>query len=315
MTAAPYVGRLAPSPTGLIHQGIARTSLGAWLDARSIGGRLILRIEDVDTVRTVSGAADAIRRDYEWLGLDWDEGPDIGGPSGPYVQSERAEHYRRALEQLSARGRTFECSCSRKEVLAASAPHGPGDEGPIYPGTCRSGARVRPGRTPAIRFRTEDDDVVEIVDRLRGVVRQNVAKTVGDFILRRSDGLWAYQLAVTVDDLRQGVTTVVRGSDLLSSSPRQSLLRSLFDPTAVPLEFVHLPLVLGAHGARLSKRDGAVPIARMREAGWRPEVVVGRLAHSLDLVEDDRPVRASELLDAWRDARLSTTDAVWPYAE
>lgn len=304
----PYVGRLAPSPTGAVHQGIARTFLAAWLDARAHGGRLILRIEDVDTLRAIPEAYDAIPRDLEWLGLDWDEGPGCPGGAGPYLQTQRTDHYRAALEALARKARTFECTCTRREIREASAPHGPGDDGPRYPGTCRAGPRPRPGREPAVRLRTEPGDVVRASDRLYGPIEQDVFREVGDFVLRRSDGLWAYQLAVTVDDLEQGVTCVVRGSDLLASMPRQLVLRNLLAPDAPRLESLHLPLLLAPSGARLSKREGAVPIARQRAEGRTSEAVVGDLAASLRLVPTGTRVRAHELVALWTTAELPTRD-------
>ena len=296
-----YVGRLAPSPTGRIHLGIARTSLAAWLDARSLGGTLILRIEDIDAHRTVPGADDDLRRDLEWLGLSWDHGPDRGGPHAPYVQSARTERYLAALERLAGLGRTFLCTCSRREIaLTASAPHGPADEGPRYPGTCRAAFRPRPGRTPAVRLRTEPGDVVTHTDRALGPLDQDVHAAVGDFVLRRTDGLWAYQLAVTVDDLTQGVTTIVRGADLAASTPRQLLLRHLLDPSAGPVDTLHVPLMLGEDGQRLAKRSGATTVAAHREAGRRPEAVIGALAAGLGLVPEGVEVRPEELVEAWR---------------
>lgn len=306
----PYVGRLAPSPTGPLHQGIARTFLGAWLDARHHGGRLILRVEDVDTTRAIPEAYDALARDLTWLGLDWDEGPGAPGPAGPYVQSARTAGYAAALARLEALGRTFACTCSRREIREASAPHGPDDEGPRYPGTCRDGALKKPGRTPAIRLRTEPGDVVAVRDRLAGTRVQRVHEEVGDFVLRRSDGLWAYQLAVSVDDLEQGVTCVVRGADLWSSMPRQALLRSLLDPDAPPLDSLHLPLLLGPGGTRLSKRDGAVPIAQYRAQGAAPEQIVGRLAATLGLVPPGTRASPPELIAPWASVALPTEDAI-----
>jgi len=308
----PYVGRLAPSPTGALHHGVARTFLAACLDARAHAGRLILRVEDVDTGRVNPEAYDAIPRDLEWLGLDWDEGPGHPGASGPPRQSDRVDRYRAALERLRAMGRTFACTCSRKEIREASAPHGPGDEGARYPGTCRDQERPRVGRTPAVRLRTEPTDRIHVVDRLYGPLEQNVHLAVGDFVLRRSDGLWAYQLAVSVDDLEQGVTCIVRGSDLWSSTPRQVLLRRLIAPDAPPIQTLHLPLALGSGGSRLSKRDGAVPIARYREQGWTPEAVVGRLARSLGLLPEGTAAAPRDLIAPWSETELPLRDAVVP---
>jgi len=306
----PYVGRLAPSPTGWLHQGIARTFLAAWLDARAHGGRLILRIEDVDTARAVPDAYRNLPHDLEWLGLTWDEGPGAPGAAAPYVQSERTERYAAALDRLAAVGRTFSCTCTRREIREASAPHGPSDEGPRYPGTCRDGFRPRDGRTPAVRFRTEPSDRARAQDRSLGSVEQDLHHDVGDFVLRRSDGLWAYQLAVTVDDLEQGVTCVVRGADLLSSTPRQLFLRNILAPDAAPLQTLHVPLLLGPNGARLSKRDGAVPIRSYRSRGVTAAQIVGWLAATLGLVPTGTAARPEELVSAWRRARLPTEDAV-----
>jgi glutamyl-tRNA synthetase len=296
-----YVGRLAPSPTGRIHLGIARTSLAAWLDARAAGGALILRIEDIDADRCVPGAADDIMRDLEWLGLSWDHGPDTGGPHAPYTQSQRTDLYLDALERLAALGRTFPCTCSRKEIaLAASAPHGPSDEGPRYPGTCRDAYHPRPGRSPAFRLRTELGDVITHTDRALGPLDQDVHAAVGDFILRRTDGLWAYQLAVTVDDLAQGVTAIVRGADLASSTPRQLLLRRLLDPDAGQLDTLHVPLMLGEDGQRLAKRSGSTTLEAHRAAGRRPEAIIGALAAGLGLVPEGTEARPEALVEAWR---------------
>lgn len=292
-----YVGRLAPSPTGFVHLGIARSSLVAWLDARHAGGRLLMRVEDIDGPRTVDGAAARILEDLTWLGIDWD------GP--PVFQSDRDDRYHAALERLRDLGRTFFCTCSRKEVLAASAPHGEG--GPIYPGTCRDGAKERPGRTPAIRLRTEVGDHVAHTDRLFGRIEENVDTAVGDFVLRRADGLWAYQLAVTVDDLEQGVTTIVRGADLLSSMPRQLLIRRLLDPDAPALDSLHVPLVRAADGRRLAKRDGAASIRALNET---PEALVGNLGYSLGLIDRDEPMAAIELLAIYDPAKLSKDDTI-----
>ncbi|MEO1339140.1 MAG: glutamate--tRNA ligase family protein, partial [Myxococcota bacterium] len=204
-----YVGRLAPSPTGRIHVGIARTSLLAWLDARAHHGQLLLRIEDIDRTRCRDDAESEIIRDLQWLGLNWDEAPDGTGPMGSYRQSDRSSFYLTALDQLFAAGRVYPCTCSRKEIaLAASAPHGPADEGPRYPETCRAGARPKPGRRPALRLRTDPTDVIAHRDRRLGELGHDVHAIVGDFVIRRSDEHWAYQLAVSIDDALQGVTDV-----------------------------------------------------------------------------------------------------------
>ncbi|MBI3977296.1 MAG: tRNA glutamyl-Q(34) synthetase GluQRS [Chloroflexi bacterium] len=299
-------GRFAPSPTGLMHLGNARTALAAWLSARRDGGAFALRIEDLDRPRIVPGADAAILEDLRWLGLDWDEGPDVGGPFGPYRQSERADRYDAALERLASGGLLFPCTCSRAELRrVASAPQAGAEDGPPYPGHCRSRPlpddwrelRVR----HSLRFRVPAGEVC-FADRLFGRCCQDVLAAVGDVVLRRADGLHAYQLAVVVDDAAMGITEVVRGADLLSSTPRQILLyRALgLDPPA----FAHVPLVLGLDGERLAKRHGAVSIAEARAAGRRSEDVVGLLAHSLGLLDRSEPVTPAELVPHFQWSRL-----------
>jgi glutamyl-Q tRNA(Asp) synthetase len=247
----PVVGRFAPSPTGPLHFGSLVTAVGSFCLARQGGGRWLLRIEDLDTPRVVSGAADEIMRTLEGLGLEWD---------GEVVwQSRRVPAYEAALVRLRERGLVFACGCSRQEILA-SAPH-PGEEGPLYPGTCRSGLAA--GRRPrALRIRVPDE-VVCFADGLYGPVQQCLGSAVGDFVLRRADGLFAYQLAAVVDDAESGVNQVVRGADLLTSTPRQIFLHSCLGN---PLPYyVHLPLVLSPDGEKLSKRHGAFVANSTRE--------------------------------------------------
>ena len=280
-------GRQAPSPTGRLHLGNARTALLAWLDVRARGGRMVLRIEDNDFTRARRELEDRIYRDLAWLGLDWDEGPDVGGAYGPYRQSEREGHYAAALARLD----TYPCTCTRAELRALPTMGATGE--PVYPGTCRGGPS-RPGRPAAIRWRVPAG-TIEFVDRVLGPQRQDVAREVGDFVLRRADGLWAYQLAVVVDDGAMQIDAVLRGADLLDSTPRQILLqRALHLPTPT---HAHVPLILGAGGAKLSKRDGAPDLSALREAGVAAEPIVAALARSVGLVGDRvRAVRAAELL-------------------
>lgn len=298
MIASGYRGRLAPSPTGRLHLGIARTALVAWLAARARAGTLVLRSEDLDPPRVVPGAAESIMADLRWLGLDWDEGPDVGGPVGPYQQSERGALYDEAIDRLARAHQLFRCSCTRAEVLAASsAPHG--ELGPRYPGTCRAHPR-HPERPTSLRFRMGAGE--PFADRLQGL---QPASDGDDFIVRRADGLYAYQLAVVVDDIAMGITEVVRGADLLSSTPRQlALYRAL---GAQPPAFVHVPLVLGADGLRLAKRDAATAIGELREAGIASERVVSLLAASLGLCAQGEPVRPSDLIDRFDVTRLPRT--------
>ena len=300
-----YRGRFAPSPTGRSHLGTARTALVAWLRARSEHGVLVMRIEDLDEPRVVPGAAQAILDDLRWLGLDWDEGPDVGGPLGPYTQRERLDRYGAAIERLEAAGVLFRCTCTRKELAGSrSAPHA---EEPIYPGTCRHGPS-HPERTPALRFRL--DAPPTFVDALRGPSGPGLG--AGDFVVRRADGLYTYQLAVSVDDLQMEITEVVRADDLLDSTPRQiALLRAL---GADPPAYLHVPLVLGADGERLGKRHGSLAISELRARGVCAERIVALLARSLGLcAENVTEIDARALVSRFELARLPRTPV--PLAE
>ena len=286
MTAGPR-GRYAPSPTGRLHLGNARTALLAWLDARRAGGAFVLRIEDVDFTRARGELEDRIYRDLAWLGLDWDEGPDVGGPHGPYRQSERAEFYAAALARLEH----YPCTCTRRQLRALPTMGATGEV--VYPGTCRAGAAVT-GAPPALRWRVPDG-LVTFTDRLLGPYAQAVAREVGDFVLRRGDGAWAYQLAVVLDDAAMMIDSVVRGADLLDSTPRQILLqRALGLPTPT---YAHVPLILGVGGAKLSKRDGAPDLSALREGSASPAAVVAALARSVGLVGPEvAAIRPAELV-------------------
>jgi glutamyl-tRNA synthetase len=281
----------------MLHFGTARTALVAWLRARAAGGRFVVRLEDLDAPRVRPGAAQAILDDLRWLGLDWDEGPDVGGPFGPYVQSQRLDRYERAFERLLAGGYLYPCTCSRREIAEiASAPHG---EEPVYPGTCRRGLS-HPGRTPAWRFRLEEPPT--FVDGLAGPSRPGLG--AGDFVVRRADGVFAYQLAVVVDDREMEITEVVRGDDLLASTPRQIALHRALDERASEgckrrePAFFHVPLVLGEDGERLSKRHGAVALADARAAGVAPEAIIAKLAATLGLLDPrESTISARALVD------------------
>jgi glutamyl-tRNA synthetase len=293
-------GRFAPSPTGAMHLGNARTALLAWLDIRSRRGTMLLRIEDLDRARIPAGAEQGVIDDLRWLGLDWDE--------GPIRQSERGDRYDAALEALLAAGRAFPCACSRADVArAASAPHAEDEDGPRYPGTCRGKppAEIRAraaarGRAPSIRFdgRREridfDDDVCgHVVGDVEGV---------DDFVLRRADGVAAYQLAVVVDDAATAITRVVRGADLLRSTPRQIALHRALG-TSAPA-FAHMPLLLTPGGERLAKRTRPASLASMREAGTTPEEIVGTLAASVGLCADGTRLRPVDLVAGFAFDRL-----------
>jgi glutamyl-tRNA synthetase len=299
------VGRYAPSPTGALHVGNVRTALLAWLDVRSLGGRFILRMENLDPMRSSDEAAQGIVEDLRWLGLDWDEGPDVGGAHGPYVQSQRGALYRSAAEGLVESGLAFRCSCSRAEVArAANAPHA-GEDGPRYPGSCRQGA-LHPERPQSTRL-VVGPGSAPFLDLLHGPQSFDVAAAVGDFIVARADGVAAYQLAVMLDDALMGVTRVMRGDDLLASTPRQLLVARALGLT--PPAYGHVPLMLGEDGHRLAKRGGALSLQALRAAGVRPEAVVGFLARSAGL-EIPGPVSARELVRGFSLDRLSRRPAV-----
>ncbi|WP_394708426.1 tRNA glutamyl-Q(34) synthetase GluQRS [uncultured Desulfuromusa sp.] len=243
-SSQPVVGRFAPSPTGPLHFGTLLAALGSYLLAKASGGSWLLRIEDLDPPRVVAGAAEDIIRLMEQLGFEWD--------GVVLYQSQRYERYLQVLEQLRNQGRVFDCCCSRREILA-SAPHA-GEEAPVYPGTCRNGIR-RDRVERSVRLRVSNESIV-FQDGIFGTQQQNLEAEVGDFILHRADGLFAYQLAVVVDDIDTGVTQVVRGADLLSSTPRQIYLYNCLN-AAVP-EYFHLPLAIGDNGKKLSKRHGQI---------------------------------------------------------
>ncbi|HEY4186306.1 MAG TPA: tRNA glutamyl-Q(34) synthetase GluQRS [Polyangia bacterium] len=314
-------GRYAPSPTGRLHVGNARTALLAWLSCRVRGGAFVLRIEDLDRARVLPDAEAELLADLRWLGLDWDEGPDVtGGPFAPYRQSERGARYDAAIEQLLSVGRAFPCACSRAEVArAASAPHGAEDEGPRYPGTCRAlgreevEARARAADRPlTIRFAGAGERI-SFVDGVHGDVEPLGPAGVDDFVLRRADGVAAYQLAVVVDDAAMAIDEVVRGDDLLSSTPRQIALHRALG-LRVPT-FAHVPLLLDASGERLAKRTRPPSLASLREGGRTAAEVVGRLASSARLGVSGQRLTAAELLaslegiDPW--SRLDRRPAVW----
>jgi glutamyl-Q tRNA(Asp) synthetase len=249
--ARPYVGRFAPSPTGPLHAGSLVAALASWLDARAHGGRWLLRIEDVDTPRCPPGTSALILSQLAACQLHAD--------APPVHQSQRSALYQAALERLIAAGHAYPCACSRSEILAARQARGmaPQRHGElVYPGTCRHGLHGRPAR--AWRLRLPDAAVVAWHDRRLGPQQQDVAREVGDFVLRRADGLWAYQLAVVVDDADQGITDVVRGEDLADNTPRQILLQRALGH-ARP-RYLHTPLVMGEDGHKLSKQNGATPL-------------------------------------------------------
>jgi glutamyl-tRNA synthetase len=300
-------GRYAPSPTGAIHLGNARTALLAWLDARAAGAAFVMRVEDLDRARVIAGAEARLFDDLRWLGLDWDEGPEQGGAFGPYRQSVRVARYDAAVAALLAAGRAFPCACSRADVArAASAPHAGDDEGPRYAGTCRGlpvaeieARAAAQGRAPAIRFDGRGAKS-SFVDLVHGEV---ASEGVDDFVLRRADGTAAYQLAVVVDDAAMEITRVVRADDLLTSTPRQLALYAALG--ALPPTFAHVPLVLAPDGERLAKRTRPASLGDLRARGVAPEAVVGALAASAGLCATGASLRARDLIDGFSLARVA----------
>ena len=288
------IGRFAPTPSGRMHLGNAFSCLLAWLAARSAGGRMVLRIEDLDPRAQDPQAARLVMDDLAWLGLDWDE--------GPYYQSRRDDVYAEAISRLEARGLTYPCFCTRSELHASTAPHA-SDGTYVYQGTCRAlspteVARRSLARPPATRLRVPDEadpaSVVRFCDLVCGPQEENLARQCGDFLVRRSDGVIAYQLAVVVDDALMGVTQVVRGRDLLGSVARQVYLHRLLG--SEPPSFAHVPLLVAPDGRRLSKRDRDLDLGVIRGREQDPYRVVGILAHAAGLAEKGERVSAADLV-------------------
>ena len=297
MTA--YVGRFAPSPSGLLHAGSLVAALASWLDARANEGRWLVRIEDLDGPRNVAGAAEAILDALARCGLVAD--------AVPVLQSARTGLYEQALERLKASGRAYPCGCSRRDLELAAAPESGRARHAerVYPGTCRSGLNGKAARS--FRLRTDRADSgaasgrsepIVWIDRRLGPRVEELAASVGDFVLRRADGVWAYQLAVVVDDAAMGITEVVRGDDLVPSTPRQLLLYRALGWQAP--RFAHVPLVVGPDGRRLAKRHGDTRLATLREAGTKAESLLGLLAWSCGWLPKPEPVTSRELLPLFR---------------
>lgn len=285
----PVVGRFAPSPTGRMHAGNIYAALAAWLVAKSQGGRIALRIEDLDRERSKAAYINQVQRDFEALGLYWDE--------GPFFQHDRDEAYCAAFDTLKERGLVYPCYCTRADLHAASAPHR--GEKPVYPGTCRHlstaecASREADGRKPAMRLAVDERDI-SLVDLVQGPYRQNLERDCGDFLVQRSDGAFAYQLAVVVDDAAQGITSVVRGVDLLCSTPQQIYLQELLGlphPT-----YAHVPLLVGEKDRRLSKRDKDAALDELLVRFGTPRAIVGHIAGITGLAASDEPATPEELL-------------------
>ncbi len=305
-------GRFAPSPSGRMHLGNVFCALLAWLSARAAGGRFVLRIEDLDVQRCKPAYAQLLEEDLAWLGLDWDEGGRTGGAHAPYFQSACGALYEAALQTICENARVYPCFCSRADLHAAGAPHL--SDGTVrYDGRCArlsaaEAEALRRVRRPALRVAVPEL-AVSFRDLCRGTVTQNLAAECGDFILRRSDGGFAYQLAVVVDDARMGVTQVVRGADLLSSTPRQIYLQRLLHLPQP--RYAHIPLLLAPDGTRLSKREQSLGMDALR-ARFSPEALTGWLAFLAGQQPSPAPVSAEALAARFSWAAVPKTDIVVP---
>ncbi len=279
------VGRFAPTPSGRMHLGNVFAALIAWLSVRSQGGEMVLRMEDLDTLRTSDAYAQLLRQDLAWLGLDYDrETP---------PQSTRSETYDRYFDRLMEMGLLYPCYCTRSQLHSVNAPH-LSDGTYVYPGTCRNltpQARRAMNRAPAWRV-VVPDRLWSLNDRVQGRYELNLAKDCGDMVVRRADGVYVYQLAVTVDDGEAGVTEVVRGMDLLSSAPRQMYLQELFGFPHP--QYAHVPMLLAPDGRRLSKRDRDLDLGELQKR-FSPEAIIGLLAHAAGLIDRPAPISAAEL--------------------
>ena len=288
------IGRFAPTPSGRMHLGNVFAALIAWLSVKSRGGHMVLRMEDLDTLRTSNAFAEVLRSDLQWLGLDWD------AETAP--QSQRSAVYDRYFEKLMDEKLLYPCYCTRSQLHSVNAPHR-SDGTYVYPGTCRNRTDT-PDKPHSWRVQVPDR-VWALDDLLQGHYQENLATDCGDFVVRRADGVYVYQLAVTVDDGEAGVTEVVRGVDLLSSAPRQMYLQELFGfshPT-----YGHVPLLLAPDGRRLSKRDKDLDLGQLRQ--WlKPEELIGSLAHTCGLLDAYQPLSARELCSLFSWEKLKKED-------
>lgn len=291
------VGRFAPTPSGRMHLGNVFCALLSWLSAKSKGGRIVLRIEDLDTQRAPRHFADLLEQDFRWLGLVWDEGGSAGGPHGSYYQSERTEIYLDHYAKLDELGLIYPCFCSRAELHSAEAPH-MSDGRFLYTGRCRSltpdrRAELSRTRKPAARVLVPEKTIC-FDDLHYGPQQEDLLTECGDFVIRRGDGVFAYQLATAVDDALMGVTEVIRGNDLLSSSPRQIWLQQTLGLPSP--RYGHIPLLTAPDGRRLSKRDGDLDLGALQTRFAGPEPIIGMLGYLAGLIDRPEPVKAAELI-------------------
>ena len=292
------VGRFAPTPSGRMHMGNVFAGLIAWLSVKSRGGKMLLRMEDLDTQRTSGEFAEVLRKDLQWLGLGWDE-------ETP-AQSQRTDTYIGYFEKLTDLGLLYPCYCTRSQLHNVNAPH-LSDGTYVYPGTCRNltvEEKMAFGRLPAWRV-VVPDRLWTVEDKVQGTYRENLATDCGDFVVRRADGVFVYQLAVTVDDGEFGVTEVVRGMDLLSSAPRQMYLQELFGFSQP--EYGHVPMLMAPDGRRLSKRDRDMDLGYL-QSHTTPEALIGLLAYSANLIDRFVPISALELAQEFSWEKLRKED-------
>lgn len=297
-------GRFAPSPTGRMHLGNVFSALLSWLSAKQKGGSWLLRIEDIDPQRSRQEYADLIMDDLDWLGLNWDE--------GPFYQSQRGDIYEHYLESLNSRSLTYPCYCTRADILATQAPH-ESDGRVVYKGTCRNLAPSLHNGPAAIRMKVplEGEDTVSFTDGHYGTQTVSLATQCGDFIVRRKDGAWAYQLAVVVDDALMGINEVVRGRDLLLSSPQQIYLARQLG--FAPPHFIHLPLLCNTAGQRLSKRDQSLSMEILRQQ-YSPHQIIGMLAYTAHITPTPDAIAPCDLIEQFAWDAVGTNDIVLEHA-
>lgn len=306
-------GRFAPSPSGRMHLGNVYAALLSWLSVKKKGGSWVLRIEDLDPQRCKLEYALQLEDDLRWLGLDWDEGgTENRGDCGPYLQSQRSEIYEDFLARLRKTGLTYPCTCTRADIMATQAPH-ESDGRIVYKGTCRPAiipASVpdgSPSSLPAATRLFVPDTAISFTDCHYGAQSVNLATHCGDFILRRKDGAWAYQLAVVVDDALMGITEVVRGRDLLLSASQQLYLYDILSLNAP--QFIHFPLLCNAAGQRLSKRDKSLDMGELRKS-FTPEQIIGKIAHFAGQTDRTEPMNAQELLKIFEWNKVPLQDTI-----
>lgn len=303
-------GRFAPSPTGYIHLGNVWTALLCWLQVRQAGGTFVLRIEDIDEQRAKKEFEDKLVEDLRWLGLYWDEGPDIGGPCAPYIQQQRYASYDKAIAALRQQGLLYPCYCSRARLQTVGAPHA--GEQAVYDGHCYTltdKQRQAEHKTPSWRVHVPRETIT-FTDAVYGLQHEYLPRECGDFVVRRADGMYAYQLAVSVDDGMMGITHVVRGHDLLSSTARQIWLLQLLG--FAPPIYMHTPMLVDADGHRLSKRQHGIMINQLRNQGVSADAILSYLAWCGHLVPQKRLYTLAELRDSCVLTALSTEDIVIP---